>query len=131
MGPAIHVGVTLTCTPYSCGSCTLMGTAMVSIPQGTVLSLFFFILYTTELSQCTKTYVLKKELSSSEGFQKAWTKSNECSKQIPGGRKEHSAALSVYVNGDKSFIQTLNKAIETMGGNKIFIFKSYIFATLD
>ncbi|XP_004549524.3 ecto-ADP-ribosyltransferase 5 [Maylandia zebra] len=61
--------------------------------------------------------VLKQELNNSEGFQKAWNKSIECSKQIPQGRKEHSAALSVYINEDKSFIQTLNKAIETMGGN--------------
>ncbi|CAI5680510.1 unnamed protein product [Oreochromis niloticus] len=80
--------------------------------------------------------VLKQELSNSEGFQKAWNKSNECSKQIPGGRKEHTAALSVYVNGDRPFIKTLNKAIETMGGNvsiyeNHFHFKSLHFLLMD
>ncbi|XP_014195472.1 ecto-ADP-ribosyltransferase 4 isoform X2 [Haplochromis burtoni] len=80
--------------------------------------------------------VLKKELSNSEGFQKAWNKSNECSKQIPGGRKEHTAALSVYLKGDQPFILTLNKAIETMGGNvniykKRFQFKSLHFLLMD
>ncbi|XP_076740980.1 ecto-ADP-ribosyltransferase 5-like [Maylandia zebra] len=78
--------------------------------------------------------VLKRELS--EGFQKAWNKSNECSKQIPQGRKEHTAALSVYLKADKSFIQTLNKAIETMGGNvsiyeNHFNFKSLHFLLMD
>ncbi|XP_063332257.1 ecto-ADP-ribosyltransferase 5-like [Pelmatolapia mariae] len=80
--------------------------------------------------------VLKRELNNSEGFQKAWNKSIECSKQIPGGRKEHSAALSVYLNGDRSFIQTVNKAIETMGGNvsiyeNHFHFKSLHFLLMD
>ncbi|XP_031608186.2 ecto-ADP-ribosyltransferase 4-like isoform X2 [Oreochromis aureus] len=80
--------------------------------------------------------VLKQELSNSEGFQKAWTKSIECSKQIPGGRKEHTAALSVYPQGDKSFIQILNNAIETMGGNvniyeNNFHFKSLHFLLMD
>ncbi|XP_063332256.1 ecto-ADP-ribosyltransferase 5-like isoform X2 [Pelmatolapia mariae] len=83
-----------------------------------------------------ESHVLKQELNNSEGFQKAWNKSNECSKQIPQGRKEHSAALSVYLNGDKSFIQTLNKAIETMGGNvsiyeNHFHFKSLHFLLMD
>uniref|UniRef100_A0A3P9D6L4 NAD(P)(+)--arginine ADP-ribosyltransferase n=1 Tax=Maylandia zebra TaxID=106582 RepID=A0A3P9D6L4_9CICH len=80
--------------------------------------------------------VLKKELSNSEGFQKAWNKSNECSKQIPGGRKEHTAALSVYLKGDQPFILALNKAIETMGGNvsiykNRFQFKSLHFLLMD
>ncbi|XP_063332267.1 ecto-ADP-ribosyltransferase 4-like [Pelmatolapia mariae] len=80
--------------------------------------------------------VLKKELSNSERFQKAWTKSNECSQQIPGGRKEHTAALSVYLKGDRPFIQTVNKAIETMGGNvniyeNHFHFKSLHFLLMD
>uniref|UniRef100_A0A3B4FRL5 NAD(P)(+)--arginine ADP-ribosyltransferase n=1 Tax=Pundamilia nyererei TaxID=303518 RepID=A0A3B4FRL5_9CICH len=81
-------------------------------------------------------YVLKQELSSNDGFQKAWNKSIECSKQIPGGRKEHTAALSVYLKGDWPFILTLNKAIETMGGNvsiyeNRFHFKSLHFLLMD
>uniref|UniRef100_A0A3B4HD11 NAD(P)(+)--arginine ADP-ribosyltransferase n=1 Tax=Pundamilia nyererei TaxID=303518 RepID=A0A3B4HD11_9CICH len=80
--------------------------------------------------------VLKRELNNSEGFQKAWNKSIECSKQIPGGRKEHTAALSVYVNGDHNLLQRLNKAIETMGGNvsiyeNRFHFKSLHFLLMD
>uniref|UniRef100_A0A3P8QN02 NAD(P)(+)--arginine ADP-ribosyltransferase n=1 Tax=Astatotilapia calliptera TaxID=8154 RepID=A0A3P8QN02_ASTCA len=80
--------------------------------------------------------VLKQELNNSEGFQKAWNKSIECSKPIPGGRKEHSAALSVYLKGDRPFINTLNKAIETMGGNvsiyeNHFHFKSLHFLLMD
>ncbi|XP_063333303.1 ecto-ADP-ribosyltransferase 5-like [Pelmatolapia mariae] len=80
--------------------------------------------------------VLKRELNNSEGFQKAWNKSIECSKKIPGGRKEHSAALSVYVNGDHNLLQTVNKAIETMGGNvsiyeNHFHFKSLHFLLMD
>ncbi|XP_035762192.1 NAD(P)(+)--arginine ADP-ribosyltransferase 2-like [Neolamprologus brichardi] len=51
-------------------------------------------------------------------------------------RKEHSAALSVYVNGDHNLLQTLNKAIETMGGNVSiyedhFHFKSLHFLLMD
>uniref|UniRef100_A0A669EXN4 NAD(P)(+)--arginine ADP-ribosyltransferase n=1 Tax=Oreochromis niloticus TaxID=8128 RepID=A0A669EXN4_ORENI len=80
--------------------------------------------------------VLKQELNNSEGFQKAWNKSIECSKQIPRGRKEHTAALSVYLNRNKLFMQTLNKAIETMGGNvsiyeNHFPFKSLHFLLMD
>lgn len=80
--------------------------------------------------------VLKQELNNSEGFQKAWNKSIECSKQIPRGRKEHTAALSVYLNRNKLFMQTLNKAIETMGGNvsiyeNHFHFKSLHFLLMD
>nr|XP_024658721.1 ecto-ADP-ribosyltransferase 5 isoform X3 [Maylandia zebra] len=80
--------------------------------------------------------VLKRELNNSEGFQKAWNKSIECSKRIPGGRKEHSAALSLYVNGDHNLLQRLNKAIETMGGNvsiyeNHFNFKSLHFLLMD
>ncbi|XP_030593408.1 ecto-ADP-ribosyltransferase 5-like isoform X3 [Archocentrus centrarchus] len=80
--------------------------------------------------------LLKQELNRSEGFQKAWNKSNECLKQIPGGRKEHTSALSIYAHGDHDFLQTLNKAIETMGGNvsiyeNHFHFKSLHFLLMD
>ncbi|XP_076740981.1 ecto-ADP-ribosyltransferase 5 isoform X1 [Maylandia zebra] len=90
--------------------------------------------------EAMKTFIesdlLKQELSSNEGFQKAWNKSIECSKKIPGGRKEHSAALSAYFRGDRPFILTLNKAIETMGGNvsiyeNHFNFKSLHFLLMD
>uniref|UniRef100_A0A3P9CW38 NAD(P)(+)--arginine ADP-ribosyltransferase n=1 Tax=Maylandia zebra TaxID=106582 RepID=A0A3P9CW38_9CICH len=78
----------------------------------------------------------EEAMKTNEGFQKAWNKSIECSKKIPGGRKEHSAALSAYFRGDRPFILTLNKAIETMGGNvsiyeNHFNFKSLHFLLMD
>uniref|UniRef100_A0A8D0A891 NAD(P)(+)--arginine ADP-ribosyltransferase n=1 Tax=Sander lucioperca TaxID=283035 RepID=A0A8D0A891_SANLU len=79
--------------------------------------------------------LLTKELTSSEGFQKAWSAKTNCSKLIPGGTKEHTAALLAYTS-DKDFAKTFDDAVETMGGNvstyeNHFHFKSLHFLLMD
>uniref|UniRef100_A0A3Q3IEC8 NAD(P)(+)--arginine ADP-ribosyltransferase n=1 Tax=Monopterus albus TaxID=43700 RepID=A0A3Q3IEC8_MONAL len=80
--------------------------------------------------------LLERELNNSKGFQKAWKANPKCSKPIPGGIKEHSAALLAYANADEEFTQTLNNAVETMGVNvstyeNHFHFKSLHFLLMD
>lgn len=81
--------------------------------------------------------LLEQELNHTEGFQKAWRNDKECDpKLIPGGIKEHTDALGAYLNGDKSFIKSFNKATETLGGNvstyeNDFHFKSLYFLLTD
>ncbi|XP_029285872.1 ecto-ADP-ribosyltransferase 5 [Cottoperca gobio] len=80
--------------------------------------------------------LLRQELNSSAGFQKAWSANTICSKLIPGGTKEHTAALLVYANGNEDFTQTFDNAVETMGGNVTtyenhFHFKSLHFLLMD
>ncbi|XP_041840140.1 GPI-linked NAD(P)(+)--arginine ADP-ribosyltransferase 1 isoform X2 [Melanotaenia boesemani] len=80
--------------------------------------------------------LLKKELSNSEEFQKAWTKNTQCSSLIPGGIREHTAALSVFLDGDEAFLKKVNNAVETLGANLTtyendFHFKSLHFLLMD
>lgn len=80
--------------------------------------------------------LLRQELNHSKGFQRAWSRSSQCSRQIPGGLKEHTAALLAYANGDEDFIQTFNDAVRTQGGNvstyeSHFNFKSLHFLLMD
>lgn len=79
--------------------------------------------------------LLKAELNSSHGFQKAWS-TEQCSEVIPGGLKEHTAALRAYTNGDVSFIRALDDAVQTKGANVStyqdqFHFKSLHFLLMD
>lgn len=78
--------------------------------------------------------LLRQELNRSEEFQTAW--STECSDLIPGGVKEHTAALMAYAKGGNAFRKTFNNAVETMGGNvstyeNNFHFKSLHFLLMD
>ncbi|KAF3852358.1 hypothetical protein F7725_005713, partial [Dissostichus mawsoni] len=73
--------------------------------------------------------LLKQELNSSAGFQKAWSANSPCSKPIPGGTKEHMAAILAYVEGDAYFSKTFDNAVQTMGGN--FHYKSLHFLLMD
>ncbi|XP_076583491.1 GPI-linked NAD(P)(+)--arginine ADP-ribosyltransferase 1 isoform X2 [Chaetodon auriga] len=80
--------------------------------------------------------LLRQELNHSKGFQRAWSRNSQCSRQIPGGLKEHAAALLAYANGDVDFIQTFNDAVRTLGGNvstyeNHFSFKSLHFLLMD
>ncbi|KAK1887111.1 Erythroblast NAD(P)(+)--arginine ADP-ribosyltransferase [Dissostichus eleginoides] len=80
--------------------------------------------------------LLKQELNSSEGFQKAWSANSPCSKPIPGGTKEHMAALLAYVEGDVHFSEIFDDAVQTMGGNvstyeSQFHYKSLHFLLMD
>lgn len=80
--------------------------------------------------------LLRQELNGSEGFHTAWTSHSECSAVIPGGRKEHTAALSTYVLGDEGFRAVFDDAVETMGVNvstyeKHFHFKALHFLLMD
>lgn len=80
--------------------------------------------------------LLRKELNGSEGFQKAWSEHTQCSKLIPGGKEEHTAALLAYANGDADFTKTFDNAVETMGGNvstyeNHFHFKSLHFLLME
>ncbi|XP_041789724.1 erythroblast NAD(P)(+)--arginine ADP-ribosyltransferase [Chelmon rostratus] len=80
--------------------------------------------------------LLRQELNHSEGFQRAWSGNPQCSRLIPGGIKEHTAALLAYDNGDEHFIQSFNDAVETLGVNvstyeNLFDFKSLHFLLMD
>lgn len=79
--------------------------------------------------------LLKQELNSSEGFQKAWSANSPCSKPIPGGTKEHMAALLAYVEGDEDFSKTFDNAVQTMGNvstyESQFHYKSLHFLLMD
>ncbi|KAM6941028.1 ecto-ADP-ribosyltransferase 5 isoform 1-T2 [Lycodopsis pacificus] len=79
--------------------------------------------------------LLKQELNNSEEFQKVWDADTHCSKLIPGGTKEHTAALLVYDNWDED-LKTFDNAVETLGGNvsiyeKHFHFKALHFLLMD
>ncbi|KAL6110744.1 uncharacterized protein ACO6RY_19773 [Pungitius sinensis] len=78
--------------------------------------------------------LLNEELKANKQFQEAWGKT--CSKQIPGGTKEHTAALWAYADGSKDFTDTFDNAVETLGGNVStyegrFHFKSLHFLLMD
>ncbi|XP_010764826.1 erythroblast NAD(P)(+)--arginine ADP-ribosyltransferase-like [Notothenia coriiceps] len=80
--------------------------------------------------------LLKQELNSSEEFQEAWSANSPCLKAIPGGTKEHMAALLAY-EGDEDFSKTFDNAVQTMGGNvrntyeSQFHYKSLHFLLMD
>lgn len=80
--------------------------------------------------------LLEQELNSSKGFQKAWRSNSQCSSLVPGGTKDHTAALSVLHFGEKEFLKELGEAVETMGANLStyednFHFKSLHFLLTD
>ncbi|XP_049900570.1 ecto-ADP-ribosyltransferase 5 [Epinephelus moara] len=80
--------------------------------------------------------LLGQELNASARFQQAWSANNHCPKLIPGGTKDHTAALLTYANADVGFIKTFDAAVETMGGNAStyenhFHFKSLHFLLMD
>uniref|UniRef100_A0A8C2X7H2 NAD(P)(+)--arginine ADP-ribosyltransferase n=1 Tax=Cyclopterus lumpus TaxID=8103 RepID=A0A8C2X7H2_CYCLU len=80
--------------------------------------------------------LLKQELNVNAGFQKALDVNATCSKLIPGGTKEHKAALLAYADGAEDFTETFDNAVETMGGNistyeNHFHFKSLHFLLMD
>lgn len=80
--------------------------------------------------------LLGQELNKSRGFQKAWNRNSQCTTLIPGGIKEHTAALSAFYHGDIDFMKTFEHAVETMGANvstyqEEFHFKSFHFLLMD
>ncbi|XP_054460708.1 ecto-ADP-ribosyltransferase 5 [Anoplopoma fimbria] len=81
--------------------------------------------------------LLRQELNNNEEFQKAWDHaSTDCLKLIPGGTKEHTAALLAYADGTETFTKMFDNAVETMGGNvsiydNDFHFKSLHFLLMD
>ncbi|XP_078117409.1 ecto-ADP-ribosyltransferase 4 [Sander vitreus] len=79
--------------------------------------------------------LLREELTGSKEFKKAWSANTNCSKLIPGGTKEHTAALLAYAT-DTDFAKAFDDAVETMGGNvstyeNHFHFKSLHFLLMD
>ncbi|XP_047435321.1 NAD(P)(+)--arginine ADP-ribosyltransferase 1-like [Mugil cephalus] len=79
--------------------------------------------------------LLEQELNQSVEFQKNWSEKPKCSKLIPGGKKEHTAALSTYNTG-LDFMKTFNNEMQRMAGNfsnyeENFHFKSLHFLLLD
>nr|XP_057928653.1 GPI-linked NAD(P)(+)--arginine ADP-ribosyltransferase 1-like [Doryrhamphus excisus] len=77
--------------------------------------------------------VLGQELSGDDGFQTAWN--DKCPTLLPGGVKEHTAALLAYASGN-AFLKVFNDAVETMGVNVSiykhdFHFKSLHFLLMD
>ncbi|XP_061535738.1 ecto-ADP-ribosyltransferase 5 [Phycodurus eques] len=86
------------------------------------------------LAKLIRSDVLRQELSQDVGFQAAW--SDKCSTLLPGGVKEHTAALLAYANGDRGFKEAFNDAVETMGVNAStyedrFHYKSLHFLLTD
>ena len=80
--------------------------------------------------------LLNQELSKSERFQRVWKKGTECSSLIPGGTKEHTAALSAFYHADQDFKEKLDTEVEDMGLNvsidgNHFHFKSLYFLLMD
>ncbi|XP_028262290.1 ecto-ADP-ribosyltransferase 5-like [Parambassis ranga] len=80
--------------------------------------------------------LLETELRQDEAFQKKWNAYANCSKQIPGGKHEHSVAISAYTDGTQDFQLSFDNAVETMGGNistytDHFHFKSLYFLLMD
>ncbi|KAK9540448.1 hypothetical protein VZT92_002900 [Zoarces viviparus] len=79
--------------------------------------------------------LLRQELNNSKEFQEAWGADNRCSTLIPGGTKEHTAALLAYADWGEE-VTTFDKAVETLGGNvsiyeKRFHFKALHFLLMD
>ncbi|XP_061767953.1 GPI-linked NAD(P)(+)--arginine ADP-ribosyltransferase 1 isoform X2 [Nerophis ophidion] len=77
--------------------------------------------------------VLGKELSGNPGLRAAW--SDKCTRLLPGGVKEHTAALLAYANGN-AFREAFNHEVETTGANagtyeRDFHFKSLHFLLTD
>lgn len=75
--------------------------------------------------------LLQEELAASPDFQKAWKANKDCNLTVPGGREEHGKALGAFVYGGKAFRNTFNRAVETMGGNRSFPFRSLHFLLTD
>ncbi|XP_077427966.1 T-cell ecto-ADP-ribosyltransferase 2 [Vanacampus margaritifer] len=78
--------------------------------------------------------VLQQELNQDVGFHAAW--SDKCSTLLPGGAKEHTAALLAFANGNQAFKKAFNDAVETMGFNTStyedhFHYKSLHFLLMD
>ncbi|XP_041640489.1 ecto-ADP-ribosyltransferase 4 [Cheilinus undulatus] len=91
-------------------------------------------LYTGCREQAMKTFIdsglLTQELDRDEGFKKAWTDNEKCSKLIHGGVKEHTTALSAIVNGDQDFRNTFNNAVKRLGVNESIYERSFHFKSL-
>lgn len=57
--------------------------------------------------------VLGQEINRSKGFQKPWSSYAGCSMPIPGGEKEHAAALAAYAYEDEH-VNSFNKTRENL-----------------
>ncbi|KAF3687722.1 T-cell ecto-ADP-ribosyltransferase 2 [Channa argus] len=80
--------------------------------------------------------LLREEMKRNEDFEDAWEKITKCSKQIPGGVKEHSTVLSALGDEESHFINEFKKSVRKSGGNvstyeKEFHFKSFHFLLMD
>ncbi|XP_029605818.1 T-cell ecto-ADP-ribosyltransferase 2 isoform X1 [Salmo trutta] len=79
--------------------------------------------------------LLEEELKGSIEYSSAW-RAKQCPKLIPGGIKQHTAALVAYGHGGNVFRKIFNNAVETQGGNVNvyngdFRFKSLHFLLMD
>lgn len=79
--------------------------------------------------------LLEEELKGSIEYSSAW-RAKQCPKLIPGGIKQHTAALVAYGHGGHVFRKIFNNAVETQGGNvnvynREFRFKSLHFLLMD
>ncbi|XP_034044693.1 T-cell ecto-ADP-ribosyltransferase 1 [Thalassophryne amazonica] len=88
------------------------------------------------LEKVVRSGLLQEELNKSETFRNAWSTNAQCTKLIPGGVKEHTAALWAYVNGNREFRKLFNNEVETTAVNVStyhtnFHFKSLHFLLTD
>ncbi|XP_073321648.1 ecto-ADP-ribosyltransferase 3 [Pagrus major] len=100
------------------------------------------VIYTGCREQAMEKFIhsglLGQELNHTEEFQKEWSANTKCDKLIPGGVKEHTTALGVFVNApsESDFIRIFNDAVATTGANistytDDFHFKSLYFLLMD
>uniref|UniRef100_A0A3P9AL59 NAD(P)(+)--arginine ADP-ribosyltransferase n=1 Tax=Esox lucius TaxID=8010 RepID=A0A3P9AL59_ESOLU len=79
--------------------------------------------------------VLEKEQKDSPEDYNTWAESQKCTQTIPGGVKEHTAALVFYGNKGHRFEKKFNNAVATLGANfsvyESFQFKSLHFLLMD
>lgn len=88
------------------------------------------------MEKILQTGLLKQELDKSIEFQKAWKEGAKCLSQIPGGTKEHTAALSAFYHSDEDFKNMLSTEVEKVALNVSlyednFHFKSLYFLLMD
>ncbi|XP_051558526.1 erythroblast NAD(P)(+)--arginine ADP-ribosyltransferase [Myxocyprinus asiaticus] len=79
--------------------------------------------------------LLQRELNNNPYFKSMWQSNATCKKRIPGGTKEHMAALQSYVEADTKFQEVFNTWFYTKGRNSTsyqdFPFKSLYFLLTD
>ncbi|XP_029005187.1 uncharacterized protein si:ch211-145b13.6 [Betta splendens] len=65
------------------------------------------------LEEVVRSGLLEEEVNLSNGFSKSWRDYEGCSMRIPGGRKEHAAALAAFANNEEH-VNTFNGSADNL-----------------